>query len=137
MELPVIKKGQVWQNRKGEKFYLKEVEKVDLGNNEYANSRVYFISLQNTEEYFAGEICSCSLEGFQYQTLNLKLIEENFNIDDKLKYQLKLDEIDKMIEQHKNKIKELQNRIVDLEKDRNDYVIELNKIMEVQIGNSN
>ena len=136
MELPIIKKGQVWQNRKGEKFYLKEVEKVDC-NNEYANSRVYFISLQNTEEYFAGEICSCSLEGFQYQTLNLKLIEENFNIDDKLKYQLKLDEIDKMIEQHKNKIKELQNRIVDLEKDRNDYVIELNKIMEVQIGNNN
>ena len=64
-----IKVGQVWQNNKGEKFYIKEVCNKDL-----INSRVTFISLQNTDEYFAEEIGSCSYECFMYQTKNLKLI---------------------------------------------------------------
>ena len=63
-----IKVGQVWQNNKNEKFYIKEV-----CNKDSINSRVTFISLQNTDEYFAGEVGSCSYECFMYQTKNLKL----------------------------------------------------------------
>ena len=41
-----IKVGQVWQNDKDEKFYIKEV-----CNRHSINSRVFFVSLQNTDEY--------------------------------------------------------------------------------------
>ena len=80
-----IKVGQVWQNDKDEKFYIKEV-----CNRHSINSRVFFVSLQNTDEYFAGEVGSCSYECFMYQTNNLQLIDENFAISEELDIELKI-----------------------------------------------
>ena len=101
-----IKVGQVWQNTKDEKFYIKEVcDKVSI------NSRVTFISLQNTDEYFAGEIGSCSYECFMYQTRNLKLIEEDFSISEELNLEMKIKSKIKYINYYKTKINDLQNKI--------------------------
>ena len=101
-----IKVGQVWQNDKNEKFYIKEV-----CNRHSINSRVFFVSLQNTDEYFAGEVGSCSYECFMYQTNNLKLIEENFSISEELDLELKIKSKLKEIDNYKTKIKNLQNKI--------------------------
>ena len=101
-----IKVGQVWQNDKNEKFYIKEV-----CNRHSINSRVFFVSLQNTHEYFAAEVGSCSYECFMYQTNNLKLIEENFSISEELDLELKIKSKLKEIDNYKTKIKNLQNKI--------------------------
>ena len=57
-----IKVGQVWQNKNGENFYIKEV----WNEHSAIEGRVTFVSLQNTDEYFAGEVGSCSLDVFEY-----------------------------------------------------------------------
>lgn len=101
-----IKKGQVWQNKKGEKFYIKEVCDKDS-----INSRVIFISLQNTDEYFPGEIGSSSYECFMYQTRNLKLVEEDFSISEELDIELKIKSKLKEIDNYKGRILDLQNKI--------------------------
>ena len=101
-----IKVGQVWQNTKDEKFYIKEVCDKDS-----INSRVTFISLQNTDEYFAGEIGSCSYKCFMYQTRNLKLIEEDFSISEELNLEMKIKSKIKDIDYYKTKINDLQNKI--------------------------
>ena len=121
-----IKVGQVWQNDKDEKFYIKEVRDKDS-----INSRVTFVSLQNTDEYFAGEVGSCSYECFMYQTKNLILWQENFVIDEKLQCIMKLENIDYDIEKYKSKIKELNNLIINLEANRLDTLEKLNELDKV------
>lgn len=101
-----IKVGQVWQNDKDEKFYIKEVCNKDL-----TNSRVVFISLQNTDEYFAEEVGSCSYECFMYQTRNLKLIAEDFSITEELDLELKIKSKINKINKYKTEIKDIQNKI--------------------------
>ena len=107
-----IKVGQVWQNDKNEKFYIKEV-----CNRHSINSRVFFVSLQNTDEYFAGEVGSCSYECFMYQTNNLKLIEENFSISEELDLELKIKSKIQDIDYYKTKIKDFQNKIDTIKQD--------------------
>ena len=107
-----IKVGQVWQNDKGEKFYIKEVCNKDL-----INSRVTFVSLQDTDEYFPGEVGSCSYECFMYQTRNLKLVEEDFSITEELDLELKIKSKLKEIDNYKTKIKDLQNKIVTIKQE--------------------
>lgn len=102
-----IKVGQVWQNKNGEKFYIKEV----WNEHSAIDGRVTFVSLQNTDEYFAGEIGSCSDECFMYQTRNLKLIAEDFSITEELDLELKIKSKLKEIDNYKIKIKDLQNKI--------------------------
>lgn len=102
-----IKVGQVWQNNKDEKFYIKEVWNAHSA----MDGRVTFVSLQNTDEYFAGEVGSCSWDLFVYQTNNLKLIEENFSISEELDLELKIKSKLKEIDNYKTKIKNLQNKI--------------------------
>ena len=101
-----IKVGQVWQNDKNEKFYIKEVCDKDS-----INSRVTFISLQNTDEYFAGEVGSCSYECFMYQTRTLKLVAEDFSITEELDVELKIKSKINKINKYKTEIKDIQNKI--------------------------
>ena len=101
-----IKVGQVWQNDKNEKFYIKEVCDKDS-----INSRVTFISLQNTDEYFAGEVGSCSYECFIYQTRNLKLIKEDFSITEELDIELKIKSKLNKLNNYEIDIKNIQNKI--------------------------
>jgi len=102
-----IKVGQVWQNDKDEKFYIKEV----WNEHSAIDGRVTFISLQNTDEYFAGEIGSCSYECFVYQTQDLKLIAEDFSITEELDLELKIKSKIQDIDYYKTKIKDFQNKI--------------------------
>lgn len=102
-----IKVGQVWQNDKDEKFYIKEV----WNEHSAIDGRVTFISLQNTDEYFAGEIGSCSYECFMYQTKNLKLIKEDFSISEELDLELKIKSKINKINKYKTEIKDIQNKI--------------------------
>ena len=101
-----IKVGQVWQNDKDEKFYIKEV-----CNKDSINSRVTFVSLQNNDEYFAGEIGSCSYECFMYQTKKLKLIAEDFSITEELDLELKIKSKINKMNKYKTEIKDIQNKI--------------------------
>lgn len=101
-----IKVGQVWQNDKDEKFYIKEV-----CNKDSINSRVTFISLQNNDEYFAGEVGSCSYECFMYQTKNLKLIAEDFSISEELDLELKIKSKINKVNKYETQIKDIQNKI--------------------------
>lgn len=104
-----IKVGQVWQNDKNEKFYIKEVCNGYSG----IGGRVFFVSLQNTDDYSAGEVGSCPLELFVYvnQTNNLKLIEETFSITEELNLELKIKSKIQDIDYYKTKIKDFQNKI--------------------------
>ena len=102
-----IKVGQVWQNDKDEKFYIKEVWK----GHPAIDSKVTFISLQNTDEYFAGEVGSCSYECFMYQTRNLKLIKEDFSVSEELRLELKIKSKINKINKYKTEIKDIQNKI--------------------------
>lgn len=102
-----IKVGQVWQNDKDEKFYIKEVWK----GHPAIDSKVTFISLQNTDEYFAGEVGSCSYECFMYQTKNLKLITEDFSITEELDLELKIKSKINKINKYETEIKDIQNKI--------------------------
>ena len=99
-----IKVGQVWQNKNDENFYIKEV----WNEHSAIDGRVTFVSLQNTDEYFAGEIGSCSHEFFMYQTRNLKLVAEDFSITEELDLELK---IKSKINKYKTEIKDIQNKI--------------------------
>lgn len=102
-----IKVGQVWQNKNGENFYIKEV----WNEHSAIDGRVTFVSLQNTDEYFAGEVGSCSYECFMYQTKNLKLIEEDFSITEELDLELKIKSKINKINKYKTEIKDIQNKI--------------------------
>ena len=102
-----IKVGQVWQNKKNEKFYIKEV----WNGHPAIDSKVTFVSLQNTDKYFAGEVGSCSYECFMYQTRNLKLIEEDFSITEELDLELKIKSKINKINKYKTEIKDIQNKI--------------------------
>ena len=102
-----IKVGQVWQNKNGENFYIKEV----WNEHPAIDGRVTFVSLQNTDEYFAGEVGSCSYECFMYQTKNLKLIEEDFSISEELRLELKIKSKINKINKYKTEIKDIQNKI--------------------------
>ena len=102
-----IKVGQVWQNDKDEKFYIKEVWK----GHPAIYSKVTFISLQNTDEYFAGEVGSCSYECFMYQTRDLKLIKEDFSISEELDLELKIKSKINKINKYETEIKDIQNKI--------------------------
>lgn len=108
-----IKVGQVWQNSKDEKFYIKEVWNAHSA----IDGRVTFVSLQNTDEYFAGEVGSCSWDLFVYQTNNLKLIEENFSISEELDLELKIKSKIQDIDYYKTKIKDFQNKIGTIKQD--------------------
>ena len=107
-----IKVAQVWQNDKDEKFYIKEVCDKDS-----TNSKVTFISLQNTDEYFAGEVGSCSYECFMYQTRGLKLIKEDFSISEELNLEMKIKSKIQDIDYYKTKIKDFQNKIGTIKQD--------------------
>lgn len=102
-----IKVGQVWQNDKDEKFYIKEV----WNEHPAIDGSVTFVSLQNTDEYFAGEVGSCSWDLFVYQTNNLKLVEENFSITEELDIELKIKSKIQDINNYKTQIKDIQNKI--------------------------
>ena len=108
-----IKVGQVWQNAKDEKFYIKEVWNAHSAT----DGRVTFVSLQNTDEYFAGEVGSCSWDLFVYQTNHLKLIEENFSISEELDLELKIKSKIQDIDYYKTKIKDFQNKIGTIKQD--------------------
>lgn len=102
-----IKVGQVWQNDKDEKFYIKEV----WNGHSAIDGKVTFVSLQNTDEYFAGEVGSCSLDLFVYQTKNLKLISEDFSISEELDLELKIKSKINKVNKYKTQIKDIQNKI--------------------------
>lgn len=102
-----IKVGQVWQNDKDEKFYIKEV----CNGHSAIDGKVTFVSLQNTDEYFAGEVGSCSLDLFVYQTKNLKLIAEDFSISEELDLELKIKSKINKVNKYKTQIKDIQNKI--------------------------
>ena len=102
-----IKVGQVWQNDKNENFYIKEI----WNGHSAIDGMVTFVSLQNTDEYFAGEVGSCSYDCFMYQTKNLKLIEEDFSITEELDLELKIKSKINKINKYKTEIKDIQNKI--------------------------
>lgn len=108
-----IKVGQVWQNNKDEKFYIKEVWNAHSA----IDGRVTFVSLQNTDEYFAGEVGSCSYEFFMYQTRYLKLIKEDFSITEELDLEFKIKSKIQDIDYYKTKIKDFQNKIGTIKQD--------------------
>ena len=108
-----IKVGQVWQNNKDEKFYIKEV----LNAHSAIDGRVTFVSLQNTDEYFPGEVGSCSYEFFMYQTRYLKLIKEDFSITEELNLEFKIKSKIQDIDYYKSKIKDFQNKIGTIKQD--------------------
>ena len=108
-----IKVGQVWQNDKDEKFYIKEVWNAHSA----IDGRVTFVSLQNTDEYFAGEVGSCSYEFFMYQTRYLKLIKEDFSITEELDLEFKIKSKIQDIDYYKTKIKDFQNKIGTIKQD--------------------
>ena len=67
--------------------------------------------MQNTDEYFAGEVGSCSYECFIYQTRNLKLIKEDFSITEELDIELKIKSKLNKLNNYEIDIKNIQNKI--------------------------
>ena len=97
MKIPEVKIGQIYKNQNGENFLL-----LDIGEKYYK-----FQCLQETEEYFVGEILPWVTKD---QLKNLILVEE-LQYTEELKYEVKLKEINSDIKRYKRNIETLQHKM--------------------------